>query len=155
MTPAHIWRSPDACGSHQPCSLRQESKAKQACWHPAEPKLPGCSPTQGMWSGGRGFCNGHVGTHPITTSAFSTVSSLIFTQLGGANRFGALASSASHMLCYTCCWGCRVRGRRKVFINKRCLIIMGWHRMLRKLILNSLSFTIFKGSSFGLDEHLE
>lgn len=154
VTPAHIWHSPDACGFHQPCSLRQESKAKQAGWHPANPKLSGCSLPQGMWSGGRRLCNGHVGTRPITASAFSIISSLIFTQLA-SNRFGAFASTASHILCCTCCWGCRFCGRGKVFINKRCLIIMGWNRMLRKLILNSLSFTIFKGSSFGLDENLE
>lgn len=107
MTPAHIWHSPDACGFPQPCSLRQEFKAKQACWHPAKPGLPGCSPPWGMWSGGRQLCDGHVGTHRIAASAFSTFSSLICTQLGGASRLWGFSFQRKPHACYTCCWDCR------------------------------------------------
>lgn len=61
---------------------------------------------------------------------------------GEQTGFGALGSQHKPHTCYTCCCDCRVSGRGKVHIHKWCLVIVGWHRMLRKLIPHSFPFTV-------------
>lgn len=138
MTPAHIWHSPNTCDFHQSCSLRQEFKAKQACWHPEKPRLSGCSLAWGVWSSVGWLCNGHVGTHHITASAFSIFSSLILTQLGVANRLWGCSFQHKPHACYSCCQDCRVHGRGKVFINK-----LSHSGMTQNVTKVSLQFSFF------------